>query len=53
MKNKEVKAPINPKVKSEFDIKNIDKQIIQQDLMNTNSVRSIDPYLAASPSGQG
>lgn len=25
MENKEMKAPINPKVKTDFDVKNIDK----------------------------
>jgi hypothetical protein len=45
MKNKELKAPIDPKVKNDFDIKNIDKDIIKQDLMQTNSIKSYHPMM--------
>ena len=33
---KELKAPIKPKVKNESDIRNIDKHITKQDVMNSS-----------------
>jgi len=35
LEQKLIKAPIDPKVKSEYDIKNFDKKILSQSLAST------------------